>query len=100
MESKSYDERRDKLEAYPTVPVPLRYVASLESTQADTGSFVVAASTRYVLPHSIRCATAWAFRQSSAALKACACVMAFSLPFRQSRINSPKNGKPIFPFSA
>lgn len=33
-----------------------------------------------------------AIRHSSAALKACACVIAFSVRFRLSRIKSPKNG--------
>ena len=35
-----------------------------------------------------------ALTQSSAALKACSCVMAFSVRFKESRINSPKKGKP------
>ncbi len=37
-----------------------------------------------------RTAAAWARRQSSAALNACSCVIAFSVRFRQSRMNSPK----------
>jgi hypothetical protein len=37
-------------------------------------------------------ARAWARRASSAALKACSCVMALSVRFRQSRISRPKKG--------
>jgi apolipoprotein N-acyltransferase len=40
---------------------------------------------------------AWARRQSSAALKAWACVMAFSVRLRQSRMSSPKKRKPTLP---
>ena len=44
-----------------------------------------------------RRAACWAFRQSSAALKAWAWVMAFSVRLRQSRMNSPKKRKPTLP---
>ena len=39
----------------------------------------------------------WARTQSSAALRMCSCVMAFSVRLMQSRIHSPKKGKPTFP---
>ena len=45
----------------------------------------------------IRIAFSWASRLSSAALKACAWVMAFSVRFRQSRISWPKKGYPVTP---
>ena len=38
-------------------------------------------------------------KKSSIARKVWRCDIAFSVRFRQSRINSPKNGKPTFPFT-
>jgi len=50
--------------------------------------------------YAIIFAAAWACIANSAALNVCACAMANSVRFRQSRINSPKNGYPTCPATA
>ena len=47
---------------------------------------------------SIFTAISCARRHNSAARKACSCVIAFSVRFRQSRISCPKNGYPTSPW--
>ena len=71
--------------------VPILSWLLLRARCRDCGAPI---SVRYVLVETlvgaIFFAAAWALRQSSAALKAWAWVMAFSVRWRQSRISSPK----------
>ena len=71
--------------------VPAWHPAGDYFQRRPTRAGAVAEINRGVL-YSMRLAMACACRQSSAARKACSCVMAFSVRLRQSRMSWPKNG--------